>query len=294
MQTVCLLHTRRPLVAGGRVRTVVIGASKGMVRLLTPGKNNRASKTTQEWWYEGIAHSFRQPYFRRWLPDRLRRLQRTLPPSMSVVSQTVCVHTDPLYLQQPLAQAPISSVLLWRCRGKYWLCLWWNVIVVSLSGRIRKRRVMRQDGRWWMRKRRRRKVLLMGGICHRMQRGGWKQARLSRVARNPPRSGTLGIVCESIRSFSPRLQQRPLWHVDTCGGWLSVYFHFAEWANAGEERWEEEIRWQGSWSGLFFWKQYLKSFLLKLISAIVPSWSKGGRTQIKCVLGNCIVEFVCC
>lgn len=91
--------------------------------------------------YEGIARSFRQPYFRHRPPDRLQRLQRALPPSTSVVSQLVYVHTDTQYLHQPLAQAPISSVLLWRCQEQYWLCLRWNVIAVSLSGRIRKRRV---------------------------------------------------------------------------------------------------------------------------------------------------------
>lgn len=167
----------------------------------------------------------------------------------SPYTQTHCISTSrSLRLQYPL--------FCFEDVGKNIDCLWWNVIVVSLSGRIRKRRVMRQDGRWWMR--RRRKVLLMGGICHRMQ--SWNWARLSRVARNPPKSGTSRIVCESIRSSSPRLQQRPLWHVNTCGGWQSVYFHFVEWANAGEERWEEEIRRQGSWSGLFFWKNVKTHF----------------------------------
>lgn len=60
------------------------------------------------------------------------------------------------------------------------------------------------------------------------------------------------FVGKSIQFFSLRLQQCPLWHVHTCGGWLSVYFHFSEWAKAGEERLEAEITWQGSRSGLFF------------------------------------------
>lgn len=155
--------------------------------------------------YEGMAHSFRQPYFRRWLPGRLQRLQQTLLPSTSVVSQLVYVHTDTQYLHQPLAQAPISSVLLWRCQEKYWLCLWWNVIVVSLSGRIRKSRVMRQDGRWW----RRRKVPLMGGICQRTQGGGLKCARLGWIAKgrwrrvevewNLPKSGTFKTLTLRLR-----------------------------------------------------------------------------------------------
>lgn len=149
-----------------------------------------------------MAHSFRQPYFRRRMPDRLQRLQRTLPPSTSVVSQLVYVHTDAQYLHQPLAQAPISSVLLWRCQEQYWLCLWWNVIVVSLSGRVRKRRVKRQDARRW------RKVLLMVGTCQRMQGGGLKWAWLGRLARGRWRKWKWRETWQNLaplKTLTPRL-----------------------------------------------------------------------------------------
>lgn len=164
-------------MAGGRIRLWSLERSKGWRDCWPRGRTTGLQRKHKNDGYKGMAHSFRQPYFRRQMPDRLQRLQRTLPPSTSVVSQLVYVHTDAQYLHQPLTQAPISSVLLWRCQEQYWLCLWWNVIVVSLSGRVRKRRVKRQDARRW------RKVLLMGGTCQRMQGGGLKWAWLGRLAR---------------------------------------------------------------------------------------------------------------
>lgn len=68
--------------------------------------------------------------------------------------------------------------------------------------------------------------------------------------------------------WSPQLY-RPLWRVNTRSGSLSVYLHHPEWEKASGERWVEEIKWQRSQSGLFFWKHgltmsFLFSFFLWL------------------------------
>lgn len=81
---------------------MVSGASEGDGEIVDPREERQGFKEKHKNdEYGGIAGSFRQ-----------ERLQGSLPPSTSVVSQPVCVHTDTQYLHQPLAQAPISSVPL--------------------------------------------------------------------------------------------------------------------------------------------------------------------------------------
>lgn len=88
--------------------------------------------------YEGVAHSFRQPYFR----DRLSnwRPHWTLSLSPSVCMCVVHLRNSSLSFSlsltistglSPWLQYPLSGFE--DVEEKYWLSLLWNVIVVSLS-----------------------------------------------------------------------------------------------------------------------------------------------------------------
>lgn len=80
--------------------------------------------------YEGVAHSFRQPYFRDWV----QRSHWTRSLSLCIFSTGLHTHPFSDYLNRLCLglQYPLSCFE--DVEEKYWLSLWWNVIVVSLSG----------------------------------------------------------------------------------------------------------------------------------------------------------------
>lgn len=113
--------------------------------------------------------------------------------NLSAYTQTHCISTShSLRLQYPLScfedvrkSINSSEVLL----------------LFHFPERLRKRRVMRQDGRRWTGMRR--KVALMAGICHRTQRGRWKRAWLS------PRTRQMEIRWSWAKSTK-------IWHFKNC------------------------------------------------------------------------------
>lgn len=141
----CLLHTRGPLVAGGRRWS--LQWAKGWRDCWPRGRTRGLQRKHKNGGYEGMAHSFRQPYFRRRLPDRLQGYsEHSLHPRLLFLSWPAYTRTHSistrrsLRLQYPLFRFEDVRNNIDRVSGE--MLLWFH-----FPDELGKRRGKWQDGR---------------------------------------------------------------------------------------------------------------------------------------------------
>lgn len=213
--------------------------------------------------------------------------------NLSAYTQTHCISTShSLRLQYPLfcfedVRKSINSreVLLW----------------FPFPERLRKRRVMRQDGRWWTGMRR--KVVLMGGICHRTQRGGWKGARLSRrtkqmeISRSWAKSAEIWHFKNCLRKYSILLPPSAAASPVACRHMRRMAICLFSFCRMSKRR-RRKMGGRDNVTGVVVRVVFLETISQKLFvkthfSHCSQLRKGGGRTQIKYDPSNYIIVLVC-